>query len=31
MDGGPVSEGFPLDTTIMPCSPEPRVTAESYD
>lgn len=31
MDGGPISEGFPLDKTIMPCSQEHRSTAESCD
>lgn len=31
MDGSPVSEGFPLDKTIIPYSQEPRSTAESCD
>lgn len=31
MDGGPASEGFPLDKTIIPWSQEPRSTAESRD
>lgn len=27
MDGDPVSEGFPLDKTIIPCFQELRLTA----